>query len=433
MKYEHGTATPSRKGSFAWGVALAISVAACGTPVMDTDSGTGDSAVSDAGGDASTTMLPIDCRIDGRRPTTEMDPRCSPNSDGTVGSGPAFGAQFGEGFLDGGHIIFTAGPPLGDAWAVYSLDPATGVRTVVSGTYQDPRLGMMTVGTGPTIRHVYDAAKGPDGAYYFFATVSTHMTSTWGSSLIDDSVILRVDPATGNRTEVLDFAQMSTACMTTGGTRLYPNDVLVVGGDNQDYLTFDIASDGAFYVSVGRDMGGSRKWGGVARFRGGQCHIVSLFDTMGTDNVGTGIELPTGAPAVIRLAGDHLYAVPASVYSIVQIDIATGNRMLISTADTHVAAVGTGPGIHPDYMFVGADGSIWTSGGGDITMSSLTRVDPATGNRTGYSPATYVHCGRNAHELYGVDATRPFAYFSDHNPTIGVLEYTTGNHNILME
>lgn len=386
------------------------------------------SATSPAPGpDSSTagpTALPVDCRGMADVPVSQVDPNCDVVSDtppGNIGTGPLFGDTFREGFLDGNSVVFASGFGAGSAWAVFSIDYQTKVRRVVSGSYRDPQLGMQTIGGGPDITDVYDVVHGPDG-YYLFAGDANHPTSTWGSSLVQDPVILRVDPVTGDRTEVLDFAPASAACVTRSGMRLYPTDVLVLSGDFADYLTFDVGSDGAIYVGVGGNDAADRTWFGVARFRGGHCELVSVHDSTGADSVGMGFQL-TAELGAIRVAGGTLHATPSSFDAVIDIDLATGNRRVLSTANTSNGVVGTGPAVHSGYMAIAPDGAIWTAGG-VVVDTQLTAVDPATGGRTGYS-------GRGGwRPVYGVHASRPFVFYAN-GDRVDVLEYTTGNHNII--
>lgn len=72
---------------------------------------------------------------------------------------------------------------------------------------------------------------------------------------------------------------------------------------------------------------------------------------------------------------------------------------------------------------------IWTAGG-DVSDALMVGIDPMTGDRVGADShgSGSAHTGR---PLYGVDPTHPWLYFSDDHDRIGVLEYTSGNYNIL--
>ena len=372
------------------------------------------------------TELPVDCRNNDSRPVTESDIHCAPYSGDTrtVGTGPAFGDTFGDGFMDGTHVVFANRNALADYTAIFSLNPATQVRTVISGTYNDPRTGLTMVGTGPTISDVYDAARGSDGRYYFLVSDSDHPTGTW-AGLLHDPVVIRIDPATGNRTEVVDFGTDANACMTRGGKRLYPNGALVVSSTHSDFLTMDVGSDGTIYAGVeGSEGGGVHNWGGIAAFSGGHCRLISVDDSMNADDVGTGYQM-TDAPAGIRLSGNTLYVIPSDT-ALMAIDLATGNRTIVSN---DVSSVGSGPPVHTQYIQLAPDGMLWTAGG-DVSEALLVGIDPATGNRIGADShgSGSTHTGR---PLYGVDPTHPWIYFSDDADRIGVIEYTTGNYNIL--
>ena len=177
------------------------------------------------------TKFPIDCRALDRRPNSPAEAvqnwnfRCQRLAD-QWGKGARFGSGIGPaqlmtgfptkpgssrywgGFLDDAKRKLYVGstwsdnrdiggnPDLKNFGVIYEVDidwsnPATvGNRKVISGKYLS-RSGDVDVGTGDTLRTVRTIKQGKDGMFYAF-------TMDPGSP----PTIMRVDPATGNRTTV---------------------------------------------------------------------------------------------------------------------------------------------------------------------------------------------------------------------------------------
>ena len=374
----------------------------------------------DSGGRA--TQLPIDCRD-----ASNTDPICV--SSVAVGTGTPLGDGFETGgIVDGNRVIVPA--VFGNTmYGLHAINMETKERSVVSGVYKDPRTGEKIVGSGPVFTSLKFITKGPDG-YYAFGTDRDHPTpGRWGSPKLPDAFVYRVDPANGNRSIVLDFGEPAAACTTRSGLQVFPMKEAIFSAEERTRLVLTFGADGTMYVPV--DGGDDKhRLSGVAAFKDGACHIVSLDDSQDKDDVGSGItlairqlELPISA---LRYSNGALYAMSVEK-SLIRIDVNSGNREVISSSESD-EMVGTGPGIHRGYMEIAPDGTIWTSGG-NMGESMLTAIDPNTGNRTGYYVDLPNQTSHSGGTIFGFDPSKPFIFIEDRG--VVVLEYSTGNGNVL--
>jgi hypothetical protein len=155
------------------------------------------------------------------------DPKCKQAPEKrTVGAGVAFPdsatdgvtASLQGGFIDAANnrlVLAAAGVLLeGKKFgAVFTVDLATGNRTVLSGLILDPSEGPKRFGKGPElVGQNMSIAPGPDG---FYVTAS------------DIKGIIKIDPATGDRSLAVDFAAPAFAsgpCSSqTSNLTLAPN------------------------------------------------------------------------------------------------------------------------------------------------------------------------------------------------------------------
>lgn len=184
----------------------------------------------DAGGKfyavSGTELLNELVRIDPGTGDTEVISRCN---DPLIGEGAPFGGAVLNQINDVNCILPDGNGILLSTWAVGLLrvDPGTGNRTVVSSShFLYPR------GEGPSMRGCRDAVVSPDGSII----VSTRPT--------DSMILLRVDPESGNRTQVL------TDLSASDGTGMFPlrYPVGLTYGPDGILYTVDAKSKGIFQL-----------------------------------------------------------------------------------------------------------------------------------------------------------------------------------------
>jgi hypothetical protein len=360
------------------------------------ESGEEGSTTDDSGGEWPD-ALPIDCLDDANAeelaclPLIQLDP-------GSIGEGPHFGIGMVPGVLggfldrDGERIVLGArfGVDVAPGGMVATVDLRTGERTFVSGHYDDPATGPTEVGSGAPIDFVYDVAPTAAG----WVAIGQIGTS--------DVVIVEVDPSTGTRTAVTPAE--GSGCMDPEGTPV----VL-------DPYAVDVTDDGEILTTF-RGAAGI----GVVGYSGGACRVVSRMGGDGAP-VGGGPEQTGGYFVDIEVDGDTLWALEWQTQSVFSIDIATGQRMRVSSS-SNTTTVGEGAPVRVQ--------SLALTRGGIATYDDegVTLVDPATGMRTEIPKDGPLAIAGDGHVLaHPNDAW--LVVLSDVG--VAVLDTTTGNSNVL--
>jgi len=317
------------------------------------------------------TTLDIDCRA----VANAEEPRCQGADQvtpGSLGAGPAFpadssGTLFG-GFVDtaGNRLVIGAytggsGVSYGSIW---SVDLATGDRTLSSGAIVDPIQGELTQGSGVELgENVLDVEALPDGDWVAWTVDNAYNTR-----------VLRVDPATGDRTLMYEDPPSRDPSPCAHAGLFYG-----LGSSNGGSSLFSIAvgSNGQMYLPLGSaDEGGSGDIGIAAMSAGGDCTVVTLGSPDASHRKGGG-PFATSPYRGIALDGSTLYATALSG-QLHAVNTATGDRTLVSEE----GILGEGPDLNQEHMTL-VDGTLWTTGE-SYSSDSQARidVDPASGDRT---------------------------------------------------
>jgi hypothetical protein len=308
---------------------------------------------------------------------------------------PATAGAFTPGGLVASDSIINAGDQSASVGRIIGVDPATGVRSIVSANdapagppaLVEPALmafeadGDLLV---PDLLANQLVRIAPDGSRTVVssATVGTGPPISAPSAVLVDSdgsilmtnadpFVLRIDPVTGNRTAV------SSTILGTGPTFTH-------------LIGIAKSADGTLIVADPAPIGPTFGLYRIDPATGNRTVIASA-------SVGTG---PAMSPIDIAFAasGELIVSNSASLTfgpggpvatpgSIMRVDPATGNRTILSGA-----AVGSGPDLldpaglelEPDGEILLADaGALLIGPGGPMSHTGrIFRIDPATGNRT---------------------------------------------------
>lgn len=328
---------------------------------------------------ATRTSLAVDCR----RPDVN-DVRCAaPRGEGagSIGSGPDFAfATLGlnGGFVDASAnaLVLAVGAPTSSApraTGVFVVDLATGNRSFVTGFLDDRLRGELRAGSGPEFPGaLMDVDRGPDGRWY---ALSIYTPSTTSGLPAASSTVFRIDPSTGAREVVAQDSTASPLCSVSGSRSLgFGRFVPATGWTGMAPLV--VGADGSLFSRLEAT---AERLFGVGSLRDGSCRVVSLYDSSGDRDIGSG---PASADVYRSMTsiGGRLYATVGTNVDLLEIDPTTGNRRLISSADERV---GRGPALLDEAIQASSDGrTIYMAGDGRDVPSGLLAVDVATGDRT---------------------------------------------------
>lgn len=351
---------------------LAGGALACGAEPADPDPTPRDGSVTTTDGGTGGSALPVRC------PPGSTDPVCMrAGEDNPIGEGPRPRAQVGlVPMLTAGVIDPAAGRLLiGGSWgggtelagAVLAVDLATGDRTAISGAVSDPRTGETTIGAGPPLGQVSDVGVRSDGDLVALSMVSTSRLE-----------LVRIDADTGDRTLLwynllIPSGHETNVPCTDGAGREIPNfdgDSLAIGDDDEIYIVARPLSPGASaVVEIAADAS--------------SCAITTLAGESQPEGAlrGTG---PAITPSLrgLRFADGRLYGADVSVSSLVSIDVATGNRLVISR-DASSGRVGEGGALGYSRLDVDvAGGRVLTIDDESGGFAVITEVDLESGDRT---------------------------------------------------
>lgn len=310
-------------------------VAACDWGLVESDVGCTPQALAP-------TALGIDCRA----PKNATDPRCPDGTPGpgTVGSGVSWNSglsQLRGGFIDATNdrlvITYTDN---GQNSALIGVDLETGARTVLSGSVN----GVTKVGAGIEGLQYLDAKSGPDG-WYVIAR---------GAAATDKPVLLRINPANGDRTAVYDARVTAGACKIGAAAVDFATITATVISQRDLDPYIAVGPDASVYSRV---YNGS--FSGIAAFKGGVCTILSSDSKTPTLAKGTGAACGTVTGMVFQ--NGSLLAL-ADYDWLVRFDPATGNRTVVSS---HVSGslIGAGDGLLSNFVSLSRDESeVYTTG-----------------------------------------------------------------------
>jgi len=336
----------------------------------------------------------------------QSKPKCGTSDAGTIGTGPKFTGGFSavnNGFVSGNQLVIAVDLKAeGDKYGgVFGVDLTTGNRKLLSGIMDDPVEGEVTKGSGPNLDTIVTVQPGPGGKWFAY--------TAQGSS--GKRAVLSIDPKTGDRTALFEG-----------------NQVKCVGIEKA--VTFDskmaVGPDGSFYFMLNGNPMGTGK--GVAKVQNGKCTVLSLSLGAEGSNKGTGPTMIGTDLNDIEIRDNALYVLQWNTHhSIIKVDLATGNRTLVSSADK-----GTGRDMQGNSMAFMPDGKIWTYAAYANGFSGLVAVDPGTGNRTVSEPQGRGPIARTQGADHGLwahpDGKHLIAQYGKH---LVIYDPATGNSNEL--
>lgn len=322
------------------------------------------------------TDFPIDCRCAGKlkdpckRPYTlpiqvsfGEGPRMRElASTVKMGNGPVIGREW---FVPVGWSAFNKK----DQTMIFAIHLDTAARRYVSGAAVDPVQGTIEVGTGPAFVNIMDMEVGADGMLYAMGATSE----------IAPPKLWRVDPVSGDRTLLFDEATAAAETLCPNGSTIAGKKVVQMIGEGwamdpagNHYFAI-IGMPGPSIVKLSPDFS--------------SCEYLTRISSEAQsstlkENVGGGYDIIQFDFRAFEILGDKLYAVSDKLF--IEVDLATGNRKLISKADS-VGGLGSGP-INAEGL-----GDRWTRWDpwaevfwtvGVSGASAAVSVDPKTGNRT---------------------------------------------------
>lgn len=366
------------------------------------------------------TRLPIDCRCQGQLGRMiAMDERfnaCSPPSilaqRTRIGTGPGVvdlrgNKGYSNGFIDEATRKFIVGgyysdAPFNNMGLIFSIDIDTGARTILSGTYNDPVMGVRRIGCSASatecasnapiaddIGPVQDVRRGADGNVYAYVSGPGVGSQVW-----------RVDLATGRRTliwreeiramftaqrpsETVNTDQCwngvpDTALMGVRVIQLHPNGWTMDAQGNHYFAALPngapVGPNGIIRISAD---GRSCSW--VTRY------FNDAASSSGPPNAYRGMDIGAGNTSLMRFDWRALYVhsdgflYGRNASALVRINVMNGDRTVVSNADL-MAGVGRGAAMGDRWLlWDGPRERMWTSGAGNTT--SIVAVDLATGNR----------------------------------------------------
>lgn len=325
-----------------------------------------------AGPMGSAGALPTDCR-----PTTASAQICLRPSNvpaGTFGTGPSprslggFSVEINGGFVDTANNRIVVGVSHGTDDArkvlVMGYDLTTGNRSVISGIFEDPSSGMTMRGTGPAVGFIKDIRLGPDGKYYALNSPDSG----------DGATVLRIDPATGDRTLVWAGADAMFGQCPSG----LSNNPHIMPSP----WSLEVEPTGSFLMGFGGSPAGSGL--GVLRVSadGRTCTFVTLAgranDSM---SVGGGVTLMGSDIRGLFLHGGALYATHGLTASLLRIDLASGMRTRVASS-ANQTSVGTGGTLGVGWVTYDARRmSLLTTGQFASNDTIVSWVDSTNGNR----------------------------------------------------
>jgi hypothetical protein len=350
MRQEEAPAR-ARGERIALALALAIALAgallsSCGTSIdPGADGGPSLDSGATAADGGTTGGARVDC-LDRRHFADDPCLRPWDVAPGTIGAGPPFTEALHGAALEGSTLLVAVGTTDRPGF-VMSVDLATGDRTVRSGHYEDPASGLRTVGAGLALDRPSDVEVFADGWY---------VLTTEG--------VVRVDPATGDRTLARDFAPCEAQ------SEQAPHQIALLG------MAMDDA--GTAYVPATNGVTGS---GVVGLGADGSCRVVSWSPHPGQVGVGSGPRGGAERFAGLMFEDGALWGTVFTAEALYRIDPSSGDRMIVSTSYDG-APIGSGDELAVEgFIAAIGPGRLALTGLGPSMPIHVVEVDLATGAR----------------------------------------------------
>jgi hypothetical protein len=320
----------------------------------------------DDGGDGATESsgslaLPIDCAA----AENVKHPKCVPprhQSAGSVGAGIVLpfgstGLGVASGFLGDEALVLAVDGPQ-DEGGILRIDLASGDRTLVSGFLTDLAYERRERGSGPSLAHTWDVAPLSDGSWIAAKHVLPRS-------------LVRIDPATGDRSQELSWSSLACGQGPLGDLRPLAGTMPHLEVDSADGLLWLVQNP-------------SGTAAGLVRWKGGSCRVVAYHEQESSEfDVGEGPRA-LGNVRDMRVLGDSLWILSGHVPGVVRLDLETGNRTVVSRSDSPQIGAGSAKiGVH---SLAPAPDRIWTVGPLISSLFALTRVNPTSGDREGHRP-----------------------------------------------
>ena len=299
-----------------------------------------------------------------------------------------------------------------DVGAVMGIDVQNRNRRVIGGRYRDSGGVIQTIGTGPVLSYPFEVQKGPDGKYY----VASYAYVRIGASLVPTVDVIRMDPATGDRTFVwrsnhlginLDKQANPYGHCGNGRTEKYGYESVQIGRK-----AFGIDDQGNFYFSYAHN-GNTPTSDGIGILKvgadGKTCDFVTRTK-VGAENVlykgqtiGKGYEPQAGPYKGMLVKGGKLYTSTELNDELVEVDIATGDRKLLhkeGVNDNNTGSTGT------HVLWDPYRSLIWQAGLSGATLM----YDPAKGT------TEPLWCAQNDRNYMDIACLKPAAWGNNGMP-----------------
>lgn len=373
------------------------------------------------------TSLMIDCRCTTQKGRMNADPRFQlcrgPQTfTGTsvrYGSGPSWVELRGDkaytgGFVDQAAREFIVGARFSDSGftltgLVFAINVDTGARRIVTGTFPDPATGVVRVGCAASpsqcmsgmriaddLGGVEDVRPDPNDPASLIALVN-------GAGL--GTQLWRVNKASGARSliwaEVINAQQAAIEPSSTMNASQCWNGVptagTMVGGIRVVQINpmgWAMDPQGNHYLGVipsGAPLGPN----GIVRIdaAGTSCAWVTRYfrdppSSSGVQNGWRGMDLGSGPTSVVSGRWGALLWHDGQLWgtsdsAIARIDVATGNRVVVTNAAIQ-GAVGTGPAVGDRWLkWDPTRNVLWSTGSFNSTV--VTAVNVMNANRTDYA------------------------------------------------
>ncbi|MCB9536549.1 MAG: hypothetical protein H6704_09805 [Myxococcales bacterium] len=382
------------------------------------------------------------------------DCRCGPNvvaldickssthasQDERFGAGPRIDALPQDHIIRGGFVDAMANEIVfGVRWqdqnhvdpgVIMAVDYVTGDRRIVSGRWVDPNEGYVVYGEGPELHEPYHTLRGPDGNIYSY---------TWRDDTtdIDGVQIVRIEPATGDRTLVWGSRNPAHGQCTNGAEPPGTQDV--------QYWKYGFAMDpeGNYYlptIANGRPAAGR----GILRISadGSACTWVTM-DGAAPGNLyeaGIGQGYPVDQFNYEGMGWHDGFLYATNNADLIRIDPATGDRRRVAgvgVADASGAVVGRFLEWNPHWdilMFSGKLGPPDVVGGVDLATGTVYQFAQCLNIAENNPFAT--DCYEGAASTAGLSERPTFVlpdgnWVSAHGNGFALVEPRTGNSVML--
>lgn len=232
-----------------------------------------------------------------------------------------------------------------DSSIAYNFESYESILKVDLGSGNRSILASNSVGTGPSFRLVSGMAVSSDGNFIYATDGGDNITTAANSS------ILRIDTSTGNRTKI------SGESTGSGPDFFFPSSIVLTADNSKAYVS-DEWQHALYSINLST---GARA-------------IVSDDST----GAGTGPALNKPTQIALNAAETKAYVINSSSAALIEIDLSTGNRSLISSSSL---GSGTNFNVPASLVLNEAEGKAYVGNTG-IAYHGVIEVDLSTGNRT---------------------------------------------------